>query len=79
MAWQRHAPVRPAPEGMAAHQPQRACVVMGPQRPARPVSAAEVRRASTAPAGVEGGGRCRQTRVLWVSSLFGTTPSRMQG
>jgi hypothetical protein len=64
---------------MEAHKPPSAGLVLGPPRQARQVSEAEVIRADTAPAGVEGG--CRWLKAPWcvVSSLLVKQPSRLHG
>ena len=79
LAWQMHAQGRPAQEVLEAHKPQSAGFVMGTNMQARHVSAAEVIRASKAPAGVEGGCRCLKAPWFCVSSLCIKKPSRIQG
>ena len=79
MAWQRDAQVRPAQAVMEAHKPQRACGVMGTTMPAGHRREAEVRRASQAHAGVEGGGRWLKAPVVFVASLCVKNPSRLPG
>ena len=79
LAWQMHAPVRPAQEVMAAHKQQSACFVIGTNIPARQVSDAAVSRAYKAQAGVEGGVRFLKAPLCLVSSLFVKKPSRIQG
>jgi hypothetical protein len=79
IAWQMPAQVRPAQAVIAAHNQQSACVVIGTNMQARPVSDAEVIRADTAQSGVEGGFRCLKDPLLFVSALFVKKPSRIQG
>jgi transposase len=79
IAWQMYAQVRPAQEVLEAHKQPRACVVIGTNMAARHVGNAEGIRASKAPSGVEGGGRCLKDPLFFVSSLFMKKPCRMQG
>jgi hypothetical protein len=79
MAWQMPAQVRPAQEVMEAHTQQSACLVMGTTIQAHQVRDAEVIRADKAQSGVEGGCRCLNDPLFFVSSLFVKKPSRLQG
>jgi transposase len=79
MEWQIDAQVRPAQEGIEAHQQPRACFVIGTHIAARHVGNAEVIRASKAQSGVEGGFRCLKDPLFFVSSLFVKKPCRIQG
>ena len=71
--------VRPEHEQRAYHQPCQACVVVGTNLEAPPLSDAAVLVASKGQSQAEGGVRCRNDPLVFVSSLFVKQPCRLQG
>jgi transposase len=79
IAWHIQAQVRPHQEAMRHHQQVKACFVLGTHIGTSALSDAEVMAAYTGQSSVEGGCRFLKDPLFFVSSLFVTKPSRIEG
>jgi hypothetical protein len=79
LAWQLHAQIRAAPQQLASHQPQNACLVGGCHLEVSPWRALEVLAADKGPAQAEGGVRLLKDPRWLVSSWLVNKPCRIHG
>jgi hypothetical protein len=76
---QRPAQVRREAKRIEDAKPHTACFVLGTTIETEPLSDAEVIAGDKAPSQAEGGCRCLKDPWVFVASLFGKKPRRMQG
>jgi hypothetical protein len=79
IAWHIQARVRPDQEAMRHYEPVKACFVLGTNIGASELSDAEVIAAYKGQSCVEGGVRCLQDPLCFVSLLVVKKPSRIEG